>query len=221
MAVANTQVPAEVSPVASRLYRTTRPLYLQVTRALDQLGAATVGSATTAVLIALYVTGLVLLDARPTQPRVTRVLPGRCHDARNRLLRATPWSTRGLLSLLIAWARRAGMPGYVCLDDVVVERPSPGGCRGPGGPPRSAAVVCCRPALQDPGRVPAVATQAGLRPTPLPDQPRVGCGDAHRTGRRPAAFSETRTTSLLNAAFGPTRRPWRPPWPWRPFATGW
>jgi hypothetical protein len=38
--------------VASRLYRTTRPLYLQVTQILDQLGAA-VGSPTTAILIAL------------------------------------------------------------------------------------------------------------------------------------------------------------------------
>jgi hypothetical protein len=43
----------------------------------------------------LYVTGLLLLlDARPTQPRGTRVLPGRCHDARNRLLRTTSRSPR-------------------------------------------------------------------------------------------------------------------------------
>jgi hypothetical protein len=42
-----------VSPVASRLYRTTRPLYLQVTGALDRLGIATIGSPTTAALIAL------------------------------------------------------------------------------------------------------------------------------------------------------------------------
>jgi hypothetical protein len=39
--------------VASRLYRTTRPLYLQVCRVLDHLGVATLGSATTAILIAL------------------------------------------------------------------------------------------------------------------------------------------------------------------------
>jgi hypothetical protein len=70
----------------------------------------------------LYLTGLVLLDVRPTQTRVTRVLPGRCHDALNRLLRSTPWSTRALLGLLIAWIRRSGRPGYVCLDDVVVEK---------------------------------------------------------------------------------------------------
>jgi len=108
--------------VASRLYRTTRPLYLQVTRALDQLGIATMGTATTAVLIALYVTGLVLLDARPTQTRVARVLPGRCHDALNRLLRSTPLSTRTLMALLIGWVRRLGTAGYVCLDDVVVEK---------------------------------------------------------------------------------------------------
>lgn len=108
--------------MASRLYRTTRPLYLQVTRALDQLGVATLGSPTTAILIALYVTGLVLLDARPTQTRVTRLLPGRCHDALNRLLRTTPLSTRRLMGLLVAWIRRMGACGYLCLDDVVVEK---------------------------------------------------------------------------------------------------
>jgi DDE superfamily endonuclease len=108
--------------VASRLYRTTRPLYLQVTGILDRLGVARTGSPTTAILIALYVTGLVLLDARPTQTRVTRFLPGRCHDALNRLLRTTPWSTRVLLGRLVAWIRQANMPGYLCLDDVVVEK---------------------------------------------------------------------------------------------------
>jgi hypothetical protein len=122
--------------VASRLDRTTRPLYLQVTRALDQLGVA-VGSPTTAVLIALYVTGLILLEAHPTQTRVTRFLPGRCHDALNRLLRTTPWSTRKLLAVLVAWIRHASLPGYLCLDDVVSRRRSPSGCRGPGGPTRS------------------------------------------------------------------------------------
>jgi hypothetical protein len=108
--------------VASRLYRTTRPLYRQVTRVLDQFGIVTVGSPTTAILIALYVTGLVLLDARPTQTRVTRLLPGRCHDALNRLLRTMPWSTRVLLGLLVAAIIRHGGPGYLCLDDVVVEK---------------------------------------------------------------------------------------------------
>ena len=108
--------------MASRLYRTTRPLYLQVTRVLDQFGIVTVGSATTAILIALYVTGLVLLDAHPTQTRVTRLLPGRCHDALNRLLRTTPLSTRSLMGLLVAWIARSEMVGYLCLDDVVVEK---------------------------------------------------------------------------------------------------
>ena len=108
--------------MASRLYRTTRPLYLQVTRALDRLGIATIGSPTTAALIALYVTGLILLDARPTQTRLARFLPGRCHDALNRLLRTSPLSTRSLMGLLAAWVARSGMPGYLCLDDVVVEK---------------------------------------------------------------------------------------------------
>jgi DDE superfamily endonuclease len=53
---------------------------------------------------------------------VARLLPGRCHDALNRLLRTMPLSTRTLMGLLIAWVRRSGGPGYLCLDDVVVEK---------------------------------------------------------------------------------------------------
>jgi Transposase DDE domain len=53
---------------------------------------------------------------------VTRFLPGRCHDALNRLLRTTPWSTRKLLTPLATWSRHASRSGYLCLDDVVVEK---------------------------------------------------------------------------------------------------
>ncbi|HEV8167364.1 MAG TPA: hypothetical protein VGR74_23455 [Actinomycetota bacterium] len=38
--------------MASGRYRTTRPLYRQVWQCLQQLGAATIGSPTTAILIA-------------------------------------------------------------------------------------------------------------------------------------------------------------------------
>jgi hypothetical protein len=65
---------------------------------------------------------LVLLDARQTQTRVARFLPGRCHDALNRLLRTMPLSTRALMGLLVGWAERLGVAGYLCLDDVVVEK---------------------------------------------------------------------------------------------------
>jgi hypothetical protein len=112
----------EVPPVASRLYFTTRQLYTQVALLLRSLGIATVGSPTTAALIALYVTGLILLDVRQTQTRVTRFLPGRCHDALNRLLRVMPLSTRSRMALLIAWVQRHGGDGYLCLDDVVVVK---------------------------------------------------------------------------------------------------
>jgi hypothetical protein len=111
----------EVLPVTPRLYRTTRPLFVAISQTLTALGLDTVGSPTTFVLIGLYVTGLILLDARQTQTRVTRFLPGRCHDALNRLVRLMPLSTRALLALLIAWAKRQPV-GYLCLDDVVVEK---------------------------------------------------------------------------------------------------
>nr|MDA8217477.1 transposase [Dehalococcoidales bacterium] len=111
----------EVTLVAYRLYGTTRRLHAQVVLMSGRPGIARIGSPTTAALIALYVTGLTLLDVRQTQTRVTRLLPGRCHDALNRLLRLMLFSTRALMKLLIAWAKRQPL-GYVCLDDVVVEK---------------------------------------------------------------------------------------------------
>jgi hypothetical protein len=62
--------------MTSRLYRTTRPLAAQVALMVDRLGVrAVVGSPTTVALIALYVSGLVLLDGRQTQTRVALFLP--------------------------------------------------------------------------------------------------------------------------------------------------
>jgi hypothetical protein len=108
--------------VASRLYRTTQPLAARVTLVLGRLGISRVGSPTTAALIALYVSGLILLDGRQTQTRVARFLPARAHDALNRLLRVMPLSTRALMVLLREWVRRGDMDGYLCLDDVVIEK---------------------------------------------------------------------------------------------------
>ena len=115
--------------MASRLYRTTRPLFVHVAAALQRVGVlvAVGGNPTAYGLIALYVTGLVLLDARQTQPRISAVLPARGHDALNRLLRVMPLSTRALMRGLIGFARQlsrhVGTPGYVCVDDVVLEKP--------------------------------------------------------------------------------------------------
>jgi hypothetical protein len=107
--------------MASRLYGNTRALFGQVLRALGSLGLRGWGSPTAVALLALYVTGLILLDVRQTQTRVTRFLPGRCHDALNRLLRLMPCSTRGLMALLVQWVKRQAQ-GYLCLDDVIVEK---------------------------------------------------------------------------------------------------
>src|SRR5690242_16344229 len=107
--------------MASRLYRTTRPLYAQVVAALQLLGvsAAVGGSPTTFGLVALYVTGLLLLDARQTQPRISAQLPARSHDALNRLLRVVPLSTQALMGGLIWFAQRLshrlGTLGYLCV----------------------------------------------------------------------------------------------------------
>jgi hypothetical protein len=115
--------------MALRLYRTTRRLYGQVTAALQmlQVPAAVGDNPTVFGLVALYVSGLVLLDARPSQTRISQVLPGREHDALNRLLRTVPLSTRALLAgagwLVVALSQALATPGYLVVDDVVIEKP--------------------------------------------------------------------------------------------------
>jgi hypothetical protein len=114
--------------MASRLYRTTRGVYGHVEWALRaaHLLPAVGGNPTAFGLVALYVTGLVLLDARPTQVRISAKLPARGHDALNRLLRTMPLSTRALMGGLILLARqlggRLGAAGYLVVDDVVLEK---------------------------------------------------------------------------------------------------
>src|SRR5919206_216112 len=102
----------EVSLMASRLYRTTRLLYEYVEAVLRGLGISALGTPTWAMLLTWAVTGFILLDARPTQTRVARFLPGRCHDALNRLYRLMPLSSRAVMGLLMAYAQRLGEVGY-------------------------------------------------------------------------------------------------------------
>ena len=63
--------------MASRLYRTRRRLYGQVEGALRvaQVVPAVGGTPTMVGLVALSVTGRLLLDARRSQPRMCRSLP--------------------------------------------------------------------------------------------------------------------------------------------------
>lgn len=90
--------------MVSRLYRTMCQLFLAAV--LVRLHLTTLGTPTLAALIVLVVTGLILLEARPTQTRVARRPPARSHDALNRLLRLISWSTRSLCALLCAFAKR-------------------------------------------------------------------------------------------------------------------
>ena len=105
-----------------RLYRTTRPLAARLSVLLRRIGISAVGSPTMAALITLYVAGLILLDGRQTQTRVALYLPSRAHDALNRLLRMMPLSTRALMGLLVVFCKERHKDGYLCIDDVVVEK---------------------------------------------------------------------------------------------------
>jgi len=109
--------------MASRLYGTTRQLFLRVSAVLSQFGLSDVLSPTALALLVIYVTGLILLDVRQTPWRMQERLPARCHDALNRLLRVMPVSTRAIMCCLALWAKRKGIVGYLTLDGVTVEKP--------------------------------------------------------------------------------------------------
>jgi hypothetical protein len=74
-------------------------------------------------------------------------LPGRAHDALNRLLRVMPLSTRALMGVLVGWVKRHGQDGYLCIDDCVVEKAFakklPWASYGPTRLPRSARSTGC------------------------------------------------------------------------------
>ena len=108
--------------MVSRLYPTTRRLFRQVLRHLKVFGMEAVVSPLVLGLMAVYITGLLLLDRRQNGTRIADWLPARAHDALNRLLRVHPVSTWALMGRLIQWARGLGQ-GYLMVDDVVVSKP--------------------------------------------------------------------------------------------------
>ena len=109
--------------MVSRLYASTRTLWEQVETAIATLDVGRGRPRRVAEVMALYVTGLILLEKGQTAVRITTVLPGRAHDALNRLLRVLPWSPQRLILGLIRWVQHQMGPGFLCLDDVVVEKP--------------------------------------------------------------------------------------------------
>src|SRR5829696_8670765 len=160
--------------MALRLYRTTRQLYGQVTRALQTLHVrSAVGANPTRFgLVALYVTGLVLLDARPSQARVSQALPARAHDALNRLLRTVPLSTRALLAGPVRLA--AGL-----------DRPL-GPARGLSAV-AAQAELCSHPLSEEDGAGRGAAARAGSGGVPgrLPGGRHRLYGRGYQQGRRP------------------------------------
>jgi len=105
------------------LYASTRSLWEQVDTAIATLDVGRGRPHRLVEMMALYVTGLILLEKGQTAVRIAMVLPGRAHDALNRLLRVLPWSPYQLILGLVRWVQRQTGLGYLCLDDVVVEKP--------------------------------------------------------------------------------------------------
>lgn len=109
--------------MVSRLYPSTQPLWEIVETVFATLGLGRGRPRRLVELMRLYVAGLILLEKGQTAARIAAVLPARAHDALNGLLRVLPWSPQRLIVSLIRWVQRCGELGYLCLDDVVVEKP--------------------------------------------------------------------------------------------------
>jgi len=92
-------------------------------RSLKTLDFGAVLCPLTFSLMAVYITGLLLLDRRQNSTRMADWLPVWAHDALNRLLCTHTISTRALMKAIIDWAKRLGISGYLAIDDVVVEKP--------------------------------------------------------------------------------------------------
>ncbi len=106
--------------MVSRLYTTTRPLFQQVVALLLLLPLGLPPGRLER--LALYIAGLILLDRDQTACRICRFLPGRAHDALNYLLRRASLSPQRLMLGVVRWVLTLGT-GFLCLDDVVVEKP--------------------------------------------------------------------------------------------------
>ncbi len=87
--------------MVSRLDANTRCLWEQVKAAITALDVGRGRSRRLVEVMALYVTGLILLEKGQTAVRIATVLPGRAHDALNRLLRILSWSPERLILGLI------------------------------------------------------------------------------------------------------------------------
>jgi len=109
--------------MVSRLYPSTHGLWEIVETTFGALGIGQGRPRRLVELMALYVAGLILLEKGQTAVRITTLLPARAHDALNRLLRVLAWSPQRLLTGVLRWVQRRGDRGYLCLDDVVVEKP--------------------------------------------------------------------------------------------------
>ena len=109
--------------MAPRLYPITRRLFKHVVRTLRVLGLGATLPPLVFGLMAIYITGLLLLERRQNGTRIAHWLPARAHDALNRLLRTHQLSTRRMMKALIGWAKRLGGRGYLVVDDVVASKP--------------------------------------------------------------------------------------------------
>jgi hypothetical protein len=108
--------------MASRLYPATRRLFKQVARSLGAFGLGAALSPLPLSLMAIYTTGLFLLDRRQHGTRIADWLPARARQAINRLLRTHEISTRAVMKGGIAWAKPL-RSGYLMVDDGVVSKP--------------------------------------------------------------------------------------------------
>jgi hypothetical protein len=96
-------------------------LFKQVFHGLKAIGLGAILRPLSFGVLAMYTSGLLLLDRRQNGTRISVWLPVRCHDAINRLLNNSKISSRALMRTVLTWAKRLGK-GYLAIDDMVTEK---------------------------------------------------------------------------------------------------
>jgi len=91
-------------------------------RSLQVFGLGAIFSPLVVGLMAIYITGLLLLDQRQNGTRIADWLPACADDGLNRLVRVHEISTCAVMRAVREWAKRLGS-AYLVVDDVVVSKP--------------------------------------------------------------------------------------------------
>ena len=87
------------------------------------IGKAPAITAKTALTLAVYLTGIILIEKRPNQANIARTIGGVSHDALNRIAKTLAPAVVAFTQTTLTLITGCTPPGYLILDDVLVPKP--------------------------------------------------------------------------------------------------